>query len=111
MPLWIGSPRHKDPAFPSSDADISTRWRYSISTEKPASAQKSFVWPRYQSWGSAWLTRPQLRRFMETFSSAFDFVEVVPDVAWNDIGPGPSVVTCLTRAQPRSSRRSAVESR
>lgn len=32
--------------------------------------------------------QPQLRRFMETFGSAFDFVEVVPDVTWNDLGPG-----------------------
>ncbi len=30
----------------------------------------------------------QLRSFMETSSSAFDFVEVVPDILWNDLGPG-----------------------
>jgi len=30
----------------------------------------------------------QLRSFMERSSDAFDFVEVVPDILWNDLGPG-----------------------
>ena len=32
--------------------------------------------------------QPQLRPFMETRGAAFDFIEVVPEVVWNDLGPG-----------------------
>ena len=32
--------------------------------------------------------QPQLRSFLMESSSAFDFLEVVPDVLWNDLGPG-----------------------
>ncbi|HET9317025.1 MAG TPA: hypothetical protein VFQ51_15645, partial [Vicinamibacteria bacterium] len=30
----------------------------------------------------------QLRPFMEARPTTFDFVEVVPEVIWNDLGPG-----------------------
>ena len=34
--------------------------------------------------------QPQLRPFMEARGDTFDFVEVVPEVVWNDLGPGRS---------------------
>jgi uncharacterized protein len=32
--------------------------------------------------------QPQLRPFMEAHGETFDFLEVVPEVVWNDLGPG-----------------------
>jgi uncharacterized protein (UPF0276 family) len=34
--------------------------------------------------------QPELRPFLESFGDDFDFLEVVPDVLWNDRGPGTS---------------------
>src|SRR5262245_65968640 len=34
--------------------------------------------------------QPQLRAFMEQHGSSFDFVEGVPEVIWNDLGPNRS---------------------
>ena len=32
--------------------------------------------------------QPELRSFMERRPDEFDFLEVVPEVIWNDLGPG-----------------------
>jgi uncharacterized protein (UPF0276 family) len=32
--------------------------------------------------------QPQVRPFIESSSEALDFLEVVPDIMWNDLGPG-----------------------
>ena len=44
--------------------------------------------PSVPSLGTGLAYQPALRTFMEERSDLFDFIEVVPDILWTDLGPG-----------------------
>lgn len=57
-------------------------------TDERARAQDEAAAFRVPALGIGLAYQPQLRSFLLESSGAFDFLEVVPDVLWNDLGPG-----------------------
>jgi hypothetical protein len=55
--------------------------------------------------------QPQLEPFITSERNAFDFVEVVPDVLWNDMGPGRIHATSRMPAAPTFSAPSRIACR